>query len=123
VNVVDPGHCYELAELDGGEVASLQFVKREGEMYPGNVGTCPGTTTQEVLRALIDRTLYVNGQDPCVTNYVVLEHLRRALWELEDRAAKRRGARVPEYLAAVIENEPTCSLCGHVPAAHNGACR
>lgn len=125
MRIIDPGHLYGLAELDGGHDwhSELQFVKREGPMYPGNVGSEPGTTTQEVLRALIDRTKYVNGQEPSRTNESVLGHLRAALWELEMRAADRRGVYVSTSLMGAIEKEPACGACGHIPSAHNGPCR
>jgi hypothetical protein len=59
MKVLEAGHKYELLSLDGGEPQILTFVKREGEGYPGNVGHHPGTTLQEVLRAEIDRGMYV----------------------------------------------------------------
>ena len=62
--VIDPGHVYDLRRLDGPGVERLTFVKREGPRYPGNVGKHPGTTMQEVIRALIDRAEYVNAQIP-----------------------------------------------------------
>jgi hypothetical protein len=53
VRTLDPGHRYALANLDGDGEDMLTFVKREGMLYPGNVGSHAGTTMQEVLRALI----------------------------------------------------------------------
>ena len=43
MKVLDPGHVYELAQLDRESydrypVAHLTFVKRVGEGYPGNEG-------------------------------------------------------------------------------------
>lgn len=66
--VLDPGHRYHLHTLDDNAPQAywpLQFVKREGAKFPGNLGHYPGTTTQEVLRACIDRAGYVNRQIPC----------------------------------------------------------
>ena len=65
MRVLDPGHRYALRHLDGDGETVLQFVNREGEKYPGNAGACEGTTMQEILRALIDRAAYVNGQASC----------------------------------------------------------
>jgi hypothetical protein len=94
MKVIDPGHTYALRVLDefsaSGEVVQpLVFVKREGPGYPGNVGHHSGTTTQEVLRALIDRAKYVNGQIPDERNDDVIALLRDAIEKLEHRAADR----------------------------------
>ena len=63
MRVLDPGHTYQLKILDGnlGDFETLCHVKRIGTNYPGNIAPAyPGTTTQEVLRAEIDRLRYVN---------------------------------------------------------------
>jgi hypothetical protein len=63
MKVIDEDHKFDLATLDGYEPIRLTFVKRNNppDKYPGNKDAYPGTTTQEVLRALINRSLYVNG--------------------------------------------------------------
>lgn len=63
MKVIDPGHHYGLAVLDGepNGSESLLFVKRQGEKYPGNTFHHHGTTLQEVLRACCERLRYVNG--------------------------------------------------------------
>ena len=127
MKVIDPGHVYRLRLLDGEDrpwmpEQKLEFVKREGEGYPGNVGHHPGTTTQEVLRALIDRTIYVNKQIPCIENTRLLMLLRKAIYQLELRAATRHGRdlhwRVAGYVHGAmsegIETLPTCSKCNHI---------
>lgn len=117
MEVVDPGHMYILRELDSGSFVIpqiLTFVKREGEGYPGNDGSHPGTTTQEVLRALIDRTQYVHRQIPHWSNLVVLASLREAIVLLESRAAERHGRIFPSYDPNFIEMVPVCAKCGHV---------
>jgi hypothetical protein len=127
--VLDPGHAYLLHQLDGenGPAQRLQFVKREGEKYPGNVGACPGTTTQETIRALVDRTRYVDRQNPCEANRLVLSHLRSCLYLLEKRAAMKRCIDEHRFRVEVmgieeIERLPTCCTCGHLWAAHAGQC-
>jgi len=135
MRVIDPGHRYVLHELDSAQpdnlgphslTAELRFVKREGEGYPGNVGHYCGTTTQEVLRALIDRTQYVDGQIHDDRNDEVLYHLRSAIFYLEARAADRHGrleefnAKIPIQLP-VIETLPTCEKCNHIGCG--GECR
>jgi hypothetical protein len=119
MEVIDPGHTYILNCLDAEEdkikpLGILIFVKREGEGYPGNVGHRPGTTTQEVLRALIDRTKYVDNQIHDDRNDQVLYHLRSAIFQLEMRAAERHGRVLPLFDMQNIENEPYCEKCGHI---------
>lgn len=117
MDVIDPGHVYTLRCLDdqGLEPAlMLRFVKREGPGYPGNVGHHGGTTTQEVLRALIDRTKYVNNQIPSPYNKEVLHYLRSAIFELELRAAKRHRRTLNISDISKIEDEPYCEKCGHI---------
>lgn len=128
MKIIDPGHVYELAWVDGHPGFGMDrrnllvFVKREGEKYPGNVGHHPGTQVQEVLRALIDRLKYVDAQDPHRFNSVVLDSLRNSIYLLETRAAEKRGRHLPiGLLVRRIEDAPTCGKCGHVGC--EGACR
>lgn len=131
MKVIDPGHIYELAWLDGlpyllttGDSLTdktayqqgsntLVFVKREGDKFPGNIGHHAGTNIQEVLRALMDRLKYLDNQIHDERNNVCIEYLRRTIWLLEDRAAERHG-REFDYFPNNIELEPTCNKCGHI---------
>lgn len=125
----DPGHEYALDCLDAAIPTDeiLHFVKRVGDKYPGNHPPARhGTTTQEVLRALIDRTKYVDAQidrtglvsqDGHAHNRHAISGMRRALRALEVRAAEER--KDPMAVAAIlqapeIELMPTCTTCGHV---------
>lgn len=113
MEVLDPGHQYKLATLDGDVDVVLTFVKREGEKYPGNVGHYPGTTLQEVLRASLNRVRYVNAQHPAEENDDVEYYLITAVQKLEERAARLHGRteRIGEHRA---EFGPFCTVCGHV---------
>jgi len=117
---IDPGHRYLLATLDGdGSPIPLDFVKREGEKYPGNVGSHPGTTLQEVWRASIDRLTYLDWQDPHPANKTAILHMELAIAALEDRAADRHGRgrhTVRDYCYG-----PQCPKCLHAGCA--GQCR
>ena len=62
MKVIDPGHKYELAHLDGNGHEVLTFVKREGDGYPGNIDHHAGTNLQEVFRAALDRVKYLDNQ-------------------------------------------------------------
>ena len=116
MKIIDPGHVYELRHLDDDECTELRFVKREGEKYPGNAGHHGGVTTQEVLRALIERMLYVNGQQEHVENVEVVSFLRQSLMLLEQRAAKSAGYALDLRGLAHLHSEclPVCRRCGHV---------
>lgn len=113
MRVLDPGHSYELASLDGGEPIKLEFVKREGEMYPGNVGHHPGTTLQEVWRATIDRLKYLNGQIPDESDDIAIHYLEMAILCLENRAAIRHGRPI-HFSADVAAYGIQCPKCLHV---------
>ena len=126
MRIIDPGHLYALDHLDGNLEELLTFVKREGEGYPGNQGSHPGTNIQEVLRALIDRVKYLQGQIQHDCNLEVINHLRECIRLLEQRAAERHGldADALDYRARIgraIETLPTCIKCGHVLC--EGTCR
>jgi hypothetical protein len=95
MKVIDPGHTYELAHLDGDDVTILRFVKRTGPNYPGNDGSREGTTMQEVLRAVLERCAYVNRQIPCAETKAAMEHIAEAIRLFEVRAARRHGRKLP----------------------------
>jgi hypothetical protein len=92
MNVIDPGHVYQLDQLGGG-TQTLTFVKRSGGAIQYEQ-EWPGLQTQEVLRALIDRTKYLDKVLPCVETKDALWYLRRALYEYEKRAYRRKEQRL-----------------------------
>lgn len=114
MNVMDPGHEYLLDAIDGDLRQRLVFVKRQGEKYPGNVGHHPGTTMQEVLRALIDRATYVNRQIPCPETELAIAQLQTAVYLFESRAARRHGRPFEVTLEEVVSGVGKCAGCGHV---------
>lgn len=93
MKTIEDGHEYELDERFGDGTSgiagtqSLIFVNRE----PGNEHD--GTTTQEVLRALIDRTQYCDKCLPWSGNKEIVGHLRMALALHEARAMIRKVER------------------------------
>ena len=115
MNVIDPGHVYDLMVIDEDQYdraygnvhgGTIEFVKREGPGYPGNVGHHSGTIIQEVLRACIDRIKYVDNQIPSEHNQKVLYDLRHAIMELEIRAALRHGGGMSFVELDTIEDQP-----------------
>lgn len=113
MEVIDPGHRYKLRSLDGEADCNLIFVKREGAGYPGNAGSHPGTTCQEVLRALVNRLDYLNNQIPCWQNRLARSCCLIALWLFEHRHAKRRGRRLTVGFWNIL-SQPVCGYCGHI---------
>lgn len=103
MHVKEKGHVYQLANRNPDGKSScdepaqtIVFVNAE----PGNEH--PGTTTQEVLRALLDRTRHCNNCLPHPNNERIVWHLRMALALHETRAIERaidRGELEPEYVA------------------------
>lgn len=115
MKIIDPGHMYHLDMLDCEEGAiQLTFVKREGDKFPGNKGSYPGTILQECWRAEIDRLKYVMNQVPCAESQACIDLLRTCIFLLESRAARRHNRVLDMSSLYDIENEPTCSKCGHI---------
>src|SRR5262245_13881514 len=101
MKVIEPGHIYKLLTLDGhkfmdGDITQFhQFVIKYGPNYPGNEREYAGTTSQSVIRCLIDRARYVDNQDPHPANQVIIQLGLTMLWVLEERAADRHGFHFP----------------------------
>ncbi len=122
MEVIKPGHVYDLMTLDGdGTPQRLTFVMRNEpqEKYPGNDDAFPGVTSQEVLRALIDRLNYVQNQIPCDETGEAVMWLERVLWLFERRAKRRRGEELTVAPKEVVGAE-SCPTCGHVFCTKHG---
>lgn len=104
MNVLETGHIYLPQERtpDGGLLDTghpdqqvITFVNKQ----PGQEHA--GTTTQEVLRVLLDRTRHCANCMPHPNNERIVYHLRMALVLHEARALERKtekGEWAPEYL-------------------------
>lgn len=114
MRVVDAGHSYLLDKLDGDGFVGLDFVKREGEGFPFNIGNKSGTNCQEVLRALIDRSQYLNKQMPCAETEAIIGCLQSALLLFELRAARRHNRHLTLPGLVYLSNSPTCQDCLHI---------
>lgn len=87
MKIIEPGHVYELDQLDmkvNTEPVVLRFVNRE-ETETQHAGT----QTQEVLRALIDRTVHCDNCVRWESNDQIIYHLRMALVLHEARHLER----------------------------------
>lgn len=100
MKIIEPGHIYELAHLDGHGTTKLTFVNREeGTEHEG-------TQTQEVLRALINRTWHCHECLPWEGNRLIVTHLQLALVLHESRALYRKaekGLYIPELVVTDID--------------------
>lgn len=115
MRVVDPGHLYELDMLNGSTKQILCFDKRVGDEYLGNYGLpYPGTNCQEVLRALIDRMTYLNGQVPCAETEAAISLAQTMLLLFEMRAARRKGRGLELRSIEALRDSMTCRVCGHI---------
>ncbi len=112
--VIDPGHEYLAEGVGGTEPQRIVFVKNRGDKYPGNTGgPHSGILSQELMRILIDRALYLNGQGSCAETEHGLGALRQALAWFEVRAARCREECISLAHADELEREPICATCGH----------
>ncbi len=99
MKVLETGHVYEPnnRETDADcEGQTIRFINKQPGQEHG------GTTTQEVIRILLDRTRHCNNCMPHRNNEQVIYHLRMALIMHEARALERKtekGDFMPEYLA------------------------
>jgi len=119
MKVIDPGHMYKIDMLDGylnDPSNFLVFVKRNNppEKYPGNLNSYPGTTIQEVLRALINRIKYLQNQKGCEEDVILLNIFREGILLLEQRNAREKGRGLLVPTDIVIEDIPTCPECLHI---------
>lgn len=88
MKVLSEGHVFELTQLGGG-TQNLTFVKRSSGAICYEEEWA-GVQVQEVLRALISRTKYLQSVLPCVETKDAIEHLRMALFMYEVRAWRRK---------------------------------
>lgn len=111
MRVIDPGHLYEVENVDGDGTQRIQFVKRRGpdaELLPEK-DRLEGIQSQELLRVLIDRTFYLHREQPWQENVKILHHLRDALRLYESRAARRHIEKL-----SMPELADPCGKCGHI---------
>lgn len=117
--VKDKGHRYLLKELDGSGKQEIKFVKRVGYKYPGNVKPeYPGLQNQDLLRVLIDRTLYLDSRERHWVNSICFWLYRLALFLLEFRASSKKELFLNPFLITRIEKLKTCRHCHHVRCNH-----
>ena len=87
MKVLDPGHRYELDNLESDTKTVLQFMK---DPLLHNGDGADGPTCQEVLRAIIDRVQTLNAEKNWPGNDQIIFDLRHAIAGFEARALLRR---------------------------------
>lgn len=111
MKIIQPGHVYDVENIDGPGTQRIQFTERRGwdaELLPEDKRT-PGIQSQELLRVLIDRTIYLHAEQAWHENVDIINHLRAALTLYESRAAHRHLEKL-----SMIERHLPCSKCGHL---------
>lgn len=108
MKILEPGHVYELNWLDGkppienAKISEWDLLNNVLVFVNREEGTeHPGTQTQEVLRALIDRTRHCDNCLRWEGNDKIIYHLRMALVLHEARALERKvekGLLEPEIM-------------------------
>jgi len=86
LKTIKSGHRYELDNLKTDGTQVLQFYQ-DPEIHGSLV---QGTSSQEVLRALIERMISLDKECPGDENKKIIEHLRAALILHEVRALRRK---------------------------------
>jgi hypothetical protein len=103
MKIIEPGHIYELQEQQAKEKELLVPTQQRLVFINKEPGTeHPGVQTQEVLRALIDRTMHCDNCLPWPGDTDIIFHLRMALVLHEARALVRKvekGLLEPEMTA------------------------
>lgn len=92
MNVIVPGHKYDLDSFEGSYGQELCFIHKEpvSEGSKELVTIQDGTTNEEVLAVLIDRLIFLNKKFPCRENSVAITHIETALLWLNHRTAQHK---------------------------------
>jgi hypothetical protein len=111
MKIIEPGHIYQLEHRDGSGAGLLVFVNREA-------GTeHEGTQTQDILRALIDRTQHCDSCLRWEGNDKIIHHLRMALALHEARALLRKtekGVITPETIDTAPDGHYKLAMGGEL---------
>ena len=90
MKIIVAGHEYELMNAEGSRIIGTLFFVHKKVGANGKLELVKdGTTTEEVLRVLIDRLEHLQSKVPCKENRVAIMALTKALEALEKRTADR----------------------------------
>lgn len=91
MNILKPGHFYELASFEGGKPQRIQFIEKREVAGSKKLETvADGTTNEELLKVLIDRLSFLNNKMDHRENRRAIKYLEEALSALERRNTERR---------------------------------
>ena len=113
MQIIDPGHVYRLYNADGEGTQTIRFVRRRGDDGERIETKSEGILSQELLRVLINRTLYLNDEDPCIEDVEIVHKLRDCLKLYESRAARRTIEKL-----SMPEKTDACPICHHLLCNH-----
>lgn len=106
MKITEDGHTYQLQQRGSADPQRLMFVNTEkGHEHVG-------ITTQEAVRALIDRTQYCDACLPWSGNHLIVKHLRMVIALHEARAlltGVERGTIPIEQL--LLDQQGHLALC------------
>jgi hypothetical protein len=90
MKVIDEGFAYELENFDNKESKGqkIQFVKNEVSKERIRV-FIEGTTTEELMKVLVERLRFLNKKANCEENTESIKHLDIALMYQEKRSKTR----------------------------------
>lgn len=91
MKVITEGHRYTVKDFESGnENQFIQFIQKDKEPNGSKLTTViDGTTNEELLQVLIDRTQYLQSKFPCRENAIAITNLEQALMWLEKRTSDR----------------------------------
>lgn len=115
MKIIEPGHIYDVENVDGPGTQRITFVRRrshDGRLLR-DASRHAGILCQELLRVVIDRTRYLNDEDPCHEDVEIINALRGALRSFEARAARRTIEKMP-----MPELADACPICHHLLCDH-----
>jgi len=93
MQILTPGHKYELDSFEGSEPQEIQFIEKVVAPAGGTdlITLNDGTTNEEVLEMMIDRMQSLQGKHPCRENSIVITNLEESLMWLNKRTAGREA--------------------------------
>lgn len=94
MKVLTPGHKYELENFERKDQPgqAIQFIEKTAapDGAPGTLVTVnDGTTSEELMKVLINRLEYLYGKFPSEETRCSIEHLKIALYAQQSRTLER----------------------------------
>lgn len=94
MKILVPGHRYELEGFENpAKTQTIDFIKKSPLPPNGNesVTVFDGTTNEDLLKVLINRTEFLNSEFPCRENSIAITKMQEALMWFEWRTCDRKA--------------------------------